>query len=340
MERVDNPKISVITPLFNARKTIKKTMLSVLGQTFKEFEFIIVDDGSTDDSVSIVKSFDDDRIVLLQQKNAGASAARNHGIRNARADVIAFIDSDDLWHPNRLEHDYELFVNSEFDEKVLLTNFYMMNPDYEIVHFPPVQSFNGMLRDVKYFHPYFYNPGASMMNKSVIEKVGYFNDKSMHHEDYEFALRLIDNFPFIYSKERLFYYLYDMNSKSKRSFDEYDYSKSHLAILDKFFATTKNEYSQEFIEQAREQCLRTQIFSLLSLKNNIKDSKKLYEEELHNKKAFACSARGLCSILSFVLGINLVLFSRLVIQNLYRIYFKYIRRIRINDLVKGLFEED
>ena len=49
MERVDNPKISVITPLFNARKTIKKTMLSVLGQTFKEFEFIIVDDGSTDD---------------------------------------------------------------------------------------------------------------------------------------------------------------------------------------------------------------------------------------------------------------------------------------------------
>ena len=75
MERVDNPKISVITPLFNARKTIKKTMLSVLGQTFKEFEFIIVDDGSTDESVSIVKSFDDDRVVLLHQKNAGASAA-------------------------------------------------------------------------------------------------------------------------------------------------------------------------------------------------------------------------------------------------------------------------
>ena len=74
-----------------------------------------------------------------------------------------------------------------------------------------------------------------------------------------------------------------MNSKSKRSFDEYDYSKSHLAILDKFFEVTKNEYSQEFIEQVREQCLRTQIFSLLSLKNNIKDSKKLYEEELHNK---------------------------------------------------------
>lgn len=340
MERVESPKISVITPLYNAQKTLAITMRSVLNQTFKDFEFIIIDDGSTDNSVNVVKSFNDSRIVLLQQENSGASAARNTGIKNAKADIIAFIDADDLWHPQRLEQDYEIFISSEFEEKVLLTNFYMMNPNYEIVHFPPEQDFNGLLRDVKYFHPYFYNPGASMMNKSVIEKVGYFNDKSVHHEDYEFALRLIDNFPFIYSKKRMFYYLYDMNSKSKRSFDEYDYSKSHLAILDKFFENTKNKYSSDFIEQAREQCLRTQIFSLLSLKNNLQDSKKIYKEELHNKKAFAMSARGLCSILSFVLGINLVLFLRLVIQNLYRLYFKYVKRIRINEQMKELFVED
>ena len=340
MERVESPKISVITPLYNAQKTIAVTMRSVLNQSFRDFEFIIVDDGSTDNSINIVKSFNDKRIVILQQENSGASVARNYGIKNAKADIIAFIDADDLWHPKRLEHDYKIFVNSEFNEKVLLTNFYMMNSNYEIVHFPPEQDFNGLLRDVKYFHPYFYNPGASMMNKSVIEKVGYFNDKSIHHEDYEFALRLIDNFPFIYSKERMFYYLYDMNSKSKRSFDEYDYSKSHLAILDKFFENTKNKYSSDFIEQAREQCLRTQIFSLLSLKNNLKDSKKIYKEELHNKQAFAMSIRGFFSILSFVLGINLVLFLRLVIQNLYRFYFKYIKRIRINAQIKELFEED
>lgn len=337
MERVDNPpKISVITPLYNGAKTLERTMKSVLQQTFKDFEFIIVDDGSSDNSVEIVKSFDDKRIVLIQQENAGASAARNHGIRSAKADIIAFIDADDLWHPDRLAKDYELFVNSEFKEKVLLTNYYMMNPDYEVVHFPPERNFHGLLRSVEYFHPFFYNPGASMMNKSVIEKIGYFNDKSFHHEDYEFALRLVDNFPFIYSKERLFFYLYDMNSKSKKSFDEYDYSKSHLAILDKFFENTKNDYSEEFKKQAREQCLRTQIFALLSLKDNISEAKKLYDNDLQNKKAFALSARGMCSILSFVLGINFVLFLRLTIQNLYRIYFKYFKKINVLEL----FEED
>lgn len=327
------PKVSVITPLYNAQKTLESTMRSVLAQTFADFEFIIVDDGSTDKSVEIVKSFDDERIILLSQSNSGASAARNLGIKNSRADVIAFIDADDLWHPCKLAHDYEIFEKSQFDEKVLLSNFYMMNNDFEIVHFPPKREFEGLLRDVEYFHPFFYNPGASMMNKSVIEKVGYFNDSSMHHEDYEFALRLIDNFPFIYSKERLFYYLYDMNSKSKKSFDDYDYEKSHLFILDNFFKNTQNKYSSEFVESAKEQCLKAQIFALLSLKNNIKAAKELYEKELKNKKAFALSARGMCSLLSFVLGINVVLFLRLLIQNLYRIYFKYVKRINVKELI-------
>lgn len=323
------PKVSVIMPVYNAEKTLTESVESVLAQTLENIELVIVDDGSDDSSIDILKSFSDKRIKLFHQENKGASAARNLGIKNSSADVITFLDADDLWHKDRLKHDYEIFVNSGFEQKVLLSDFYMINSLNEIVHLPKQRDFNGLLRDVEFFHPFFFNPGASMMNKSVIEKIGYFKEDTHHHEDYDFALRLIDEFPFIYSTEKLFYYRYDMDSKSKRSFDDYDYEKSHSFILDKFFEATQNAYSEEFVKRAKEQCIQTEIFALLSLKDNLNEAKALYDKSLQNKKAYACSAKGFVVMLSFVFGINFVLGVRLIIQNLYRFYFRHIRRISI-----------
>jgi len=96
-------KISVIIPLFNKEQTIKKAVESVLEQTFQEFELIIVDDGSTDNSFQNTKSFSDPRIKLSQQTNAGVSAARNLGVENAQYDYVAFLDGDDTWEKHHLE---------------------------------------------------------------------------------------------------------------------------------------------------------------------------------------------------------------------------------------------
>lgn len=96
------PQISVIIPLYNKELQIAKTLDSILSQTFNDFEIIIVDDGSTDGSLEIVKKFSDPRIHLLHQKNAGVSAARNNGIIAASGEYIAFLDADDEWHPHYL----------------------------------------------------------------------------------------------------------------------------------------------------------------------------------------------------------------------------------------------
>lgn len=100
---VDNPTFSVVIPLYNKGPYVVRALSSVLAQTIQDFEVIVVDDGSTDEGASTVKSIGDPRLVLIHQENQGVSSARNTGIEAARTDLIAFLDADDEWLPNHLE---------------------------------------------------------------------------------------------------------------------------------------------------------------------------------------------------------------------------------------------
>lgn len=101
--------ISVVIPLYNKEKQIAYTLQSVFEQTFQDFEIVVVDDGSTDNSVEEVEKFDDSRIRLIHQTNAGVSAARNRGIEEASGELIAFLDADDVWMPEYLATQYGLY---------------------------------------------------------------------------------------------------------------------------------------------------------------------------------------------------------------------------------------
>ena len=94
--------ISIVIPLFNKASHIKDTIESVLAQSYQNFELIIVNDGSTDNGPKIVREIKEPRILVIDQANAGVSAARNRGIDAAKGDLIAFLDADDLWNPDFL----------------------------------------------------------------------------------------------------------------------------------------------------------------------------------------------------------------------------------------------
>lgn len=108
--------VSVIIPAYNREGTIKDAVLSILEQTYKELEVIVVDDCSRDGTVDVVKSIDDERVRVIEcEKNGGACTARNIGIDNARGEVIAFQDSDDIWHADKLEKSLKCMEDENAD---------------------------------------------------------------------------------------------------------------------------------------------------------------------------------------------------------------------------------
>ncbi|HID21923.1 MAG TPA: glycosyltransferase [Planctomycetaceae bacterium] len=117
------PAVSVIIPLFQKEETVERAIRSVLSQTVQDFEIVVVNDGSTDDGPEVVRRIGDPRIRLLHQSNQGVSAARNRGIAEARAELIAFLDADDEWLPGFLEA--VLGLEEKYPQAgVFATNYY------------------------------------------------------------------------------------------------------------------------------------------------------------------------------------------------------------------------
>ena len=110
-------KVSVIIPVYNVEPYLKQCMDSVVGQTLKDIEIICVDDGSTDNSLDILREYaaEDSRIQIIEQKNAGAGAARNNGMRYATGKYLSFLDSDDFFEPRMLEKAYDLAEKDQAD---------------------------------------------------------------------------------------------------------------------------------------------------------------------------------------------------------------------------------
>ena len=180
--------ISVVIPLFNKKDCIQKTMDSVLAQSFKDFEVIVVDDGSTDGSAEIVSLIPDNRIRVITKVNGGPSSARNRGIEEAKGDLIAFIDADDVW---ALDHLMALTrLISDFPEAVIYGMNYGLIQDKEVIH-SNTNSYRGYLSREWDRFPFFFWTSSTCCRKSVLDKVGGFDERMMYGEDCDLWFRLL-----------------------------------------------------------------------------------------------------------------------------------------------------
>jgi glycosyltransferase involved in cell wall biosynthesis len=211
------PSVSVIIPTYNRRDLVQRALESVFVQTYRDFEIMVVDDGSTDDTRAVVEGRD--RVRYLCQANAGPASARNLGIRHARGGIIAFLDSDDVWWPDFLET--QLDVLSHYPEVALVCARSVVEGK-EAKYFPlevrsePLDYAANIVeeKEAKYFplsqelivgdlylslyQQSFVRTPATVVRKSCLDAVGYFNESYLWSEDHDLWLRIASKYTIAY----------------------------------------------------------------------------------------------------------------------------------------------
>lgn len=201
--------VSVIIPTYNRANLIERSARSVLNQTYKDLELIIVDDGSTDNTEQVVKAINDTRLVYVKQKNTGACAARNNGINLASGEYIAFHDSDDVWHSDKLEKQIKILKETEAD--LVFCSMYKIEDGKKV----------GLIGDrfpIGFFPASGLPFGISTQTlcaKSKVFKTLHFDEKMPRIQDFEILLRISKEFKMYYLEEPLVDYYMQSDSISK-----------------------------------------------------------------------------------------------------------------------------
>jgi glycosyltransferase involved in cell wall biosynthesis len=202
---MDGPlKVSVVVPTYNRAHSVGEAIRSVLRQTYADLELIVVDDGSSDDTAARVQQCSDSRVRYIRQENAGVSAARNRGVSTARGELIAFIDSDDVWKPEKLavdvavldqhpeaqavfsdveKHDGAVIVPSFTRETTFFKGYLAQHPCPDGVVLDQRQMLLCLLQEVPIL------PSTLTMRRAAFEKLGGFDTSWRCFEDWEFFIR-------------------------------------------------------------------------------------------------------------------------------------------------------
>lgn len=215
----EEPLVSVVIPAFNRHEYIQHTVDSVLTQSYKNIQLIVVDDGSTDGTFELLQQYGK-RLHLLthpNRENRGQSAAINLGITQADGKYLAILDSDDYWAPNKLKVLVD-FLEERDEIGLVYSNGYGVSASGEILYeFLPknhqeTNDPNRVLLDC-----YTLLPNNSVVRKSVIDKAGAFEEGFRAAQDHDMLIRLAEITKFAYIPEFLFYYRRHANSISSRN---------------------------------------------------------------------------------------------------------------------------
>jgi len=280
--------ISVVVPTYNRAHMLGRSIRSILAQTFQDFEIIVVDDGSTDDTQKVVRSFGDRRIRYVQHdENKGEAAARNTGIRLAKGEYIASQDSDDEWLPEKLAKQVEVLDNSPPDVGVVYTGFWKSHDGRKTyIPFSWVKHPNGNIHK-QLLRGNFIGSPVTLIRKGCFEKVGMFDERLANVVDWEMWIRISKYYHFRYVAEPLviaYYHSENISSSRKSLIDALelilekhseDFAKDEKMLAKQCFdigsllvSTGELEKGRRYLKRAARICpisIRTALSCLLIL---------------------------------------------------------------------------
>ncbi|MBU4477611.1 MAG: glycosyltransferase [Candidatus Omnitrophica bacterium] len=215
------PLVSVVIPTYNCADLLERSVKSVLAQTFQDFEIIIVDDASADNTQEVVFSFKDTRIKYVRhKKNLGEAAARNTGIKIAQGEYIAPQDSDDEWLPEKLEKQLNAFKNSSSLLGVVYTGFWKIRGDKK--NYLPSVNIKAKERNIYniLLKSNFIGTPTTLIKKACFEKSGLFDERLFHLVDWDLWIRISRFYHFKYIAEPLVnsYYREQCVSDNEKAF--------------------------------------------------------------------------------------------------------------------------
>lgn len=257
---MEDIKVSIIVPAYNVEKHIEKTLNSVINQTFKSFELIIVNDGSTDNTYTIINEMlfnSDINYNIINKVNEGVSIARNEGIRSANGDYIFFLDGDDFIKEECVEKLYNALINNNCD--AAYTNYVKIKADgRELDNIPkinlPEKSSSRYLIKLEAKMAITFSFCQMMYKKSILfDNNLFFNPEMEYGEDTEFALRALAHIDeIVYVPENLIFYVHRENSATKKAlFKRYNFIDALDKIIEYYISNNMPEDILKLMETYR-----------------------------------------------------------------------------------------
>lgn len=221
-------KVSVITPVYNQDKFIQDAVDSVLNQTYKDFEIIVINDGSTDKTEEILREYGD-KIRWKSQENQGHAVARNSGISVAKGEYFAFLDADDMCMPDRLELQVD-YLDKHPAVGLVYTDYYQIDEEGEITKLISWSGNGALLIQQNYV------PGSSCMCRSeCLDTVGVFDADTLGSCDWDMWIRISERYPMHRIPKPLFKYrIHSKNTSLRPNRMDYD-RKLQIMILEKAY---------------------------------------------------------------------------------------------------------
>jgi glycosyltransferase involved in cell wall biosynthesis len=243
------PKVSVIIITYNRAHLLGAAMTSVLNQTFQDFELIVVDDASQDNTADVVRSFRDDRIRYIRHDtNKRVAGARNTGLQNSMGEYIAFLDDDDEWLPEKLQRQVDLLDSCSPVVGGVYTGFIQVDRSTGKTLMRIVPSKRGIIFEDMFIENCIGTASVVLLRKKCFAKIGLFDENISYGEDYDMWLRISREFQFEYIIDSLLkYYVHD--NKLSTNYEamirgmETIYKK-----YEQFFALDKKRYSSRYLE--------------------------------------------------------------------------------------------
>lgn len=262
------PLVSVVIPVYNAENTIAETIESVIKQTFTDFELVIINDGSTDNSSGILYSFTDKRIRIIDIENSGASSARNLGIDNTCGKYISFIDSDDLWEESKIEKQLNALQINKDCEVVYSWTMYIDENGDKLHPIKPVD-FTGDVYKKMLINNFIGSGSNILAKRDAVISAGKFDSELTYAEEWDLFIRLSINHNFAVIKEYLVYY---RQSASSQSSSIEDFEKGTLEVIDRAYKQASQQY--KYLKPKAISSLYSYTSYLYLTRQNLKDWKK------------------------------------------------------------------